>query len=62
MIRDERINQVKNRVAARGFGIWYILLLIALLYRQFYLRQPLNEYWDIALTRLCTFLQGPEEH
>jgi hypothetical protein len=49
MIRDERISRVKNRVAARGFGIWYILLLFALLYRQFYLGQPLNEYWDIAL-------------
>jgi hypothetical protein len=25
------------------------LLLTALLYRQFYLGQPLNEYWDVAL-------------
>lgn len=49
MIRDERISQVKNRIAARGFGIWYILLLIVLLYRQFYLGQPASEYWDIAL-------------
>ena len=49
MIRDERISRVKNRIAARGFGIWYVLLLITLLYRQFYLGQPLNEYWDIAL-------------
>ena len=49
MIRDERISQAKNRIASRGFGIWYILLLMALLYRQFYLGQPPNEYWDIAL-------------
>jgi hypothetical protein len=49
MIRDERISRVKNRIAARGFGIWYVLLLIALLYIQFYLRQPVSEYWDIAL-------------
>ncbi|MEJ2263043.1 MAG: hypothetical protein P8X95_06330 [Anaerolineales bacterium] len=49
MIKDERISSVKNRVAARGFGIWYILLLIALLYRQFYLGQSVSKYWDLAL-------------
>lgn len=49
MIKDERISNVKNRVAARGFGIWYILLLIALLYRQFYLGQSVSEYWDLAM-------------
>jgi uncharacterized membrane protein len=50
VIRDERISQARRRIAANGFGIWYILLLGMLIYRQFYLRQPLNEYWDIALT------------
>ncbi len=49
MIKDKRINSVKNRIAARCFGIWHILLLIVLLYRQFYLGQPASEYWDIAL-------------
>lgn len=49
MIRDERISQTKSRIASRAFGIWYILLLAALLYRQFYLRQAPKEYWDIAL-------------
>ena len=49
MIRDERISGAKRRIAARGFGIWYILILIALLYRQFYLGQPAREYLDIAL-------------
>jgi hypothetical protein len=29
MIRDERINGVRRRIAARGFGIWYMLLLIS---------------------------------
>lgn len=66
MIRDERITQVKNRIATRGFGIWYVLLLITLLYRQFYLGQPLNEYWDIALiffigtsyVTIATYAQG----
>lgn len=49
MLRDERIKRTQNRIAARGFGLWYILLLIALLYRQFYLGQPASEYWDVAL-------------
>ena len=49
MKTDERILQTKNRVASQGFGIWYILLLAALLYRQFYLRQSPQEYWDFAL-------------
>ena len=50
MIRDERISQARRRIAATGFGIWYILLLGMLYYRQFYLGQPWHEYWDIALT------------
>jgi hypothetical protein len=50
MIRDERISQSRRRIAAGGFGIWYILLLGILIYRQFYLGQPWAEYWDIALT------------
>lgn len=49
MIRDERIGKAKNQIAASGYGIWYILLLISLLYRQFILDQPVTEYWDIAL-------------
>lgn len=48
MIRDERVIRTKNRIAARGFAIWSISLMITLLYRQFYLRQPPREYWDIA--------------
>ena len=49
MIRDERIVSASNRVAARGFGLGYVLSLLALLYRQFYLGQPVQEYWDMAL-------------
>lgn len=49
MMRDERISGATRRIAARGFGMWYILMLIALLYRQFYLGQPVSEYWDIGL-------------
>jgi hypothetical protein len=66
MVRDERISQARRRIAAGGFGIWYILLLGMLIYRQFYLGQPLNEYWDIALTffigtlyvTIASFAQG----
>ena len=66
MLRDERISQARRRIMAGGFGIWYILLLGMLYYRQFYLGQPWNEYWDIALTffigtsyvTLASFAQG----
>jgi len=66
VIRDERISQARRHIAANGFGIWYVLLLGMLIYRQFYLRQPLNEYWDIVLTffigtlyvTIASFAQG----
>ena len=66
MVRDERIIQARRRIAASGFHIWYILLLANLLYRQFYLGQPWNEYWDIALiffigapyVTIASFAQG----
>ncbi len=66
MIRDERVIRAKNRIAARGFAIWSISLMIALLYRQFYLHQPPREYWDIATiffagnlyVTIATFAQG----
>ena len=66
MLRDERISQARRRIMAGGFGIWYVLLLGMLYYRQFYLGQPWNEYWDIALTffigtsyvTMASFAQG----
>jgi len=66
MLRDERISHARRRIMAGGFGIWYILLLGMLYYRQFYLGQPWNEYWDIALTffigtlyvTMASFAQG----
>jgi O-antigen/teichoic acid export membrane protein len=47
---DERIRLSKRNIASKGFGIWYILLLASLLYRQFYLKQSIDQYWDIAVT------------
>jgi hypothetical protein len=49
MMNDERIRQTRSRIASRAFGIWYMLLLAALLVRQFYLGQEPWEYWDMAL-------------
>ena len=49
MIVDERIKTVRNRAAAGGFFIMYSLLLIDLLYRQFYLKQAPGDYWDILM-------------
>jgi len=48
MIKDERIQSSMRHVASRGFWVWYVLLLVSLLCRQFYLRQPIEQYWDIA--------------
>jgi hypothetical protein len=47
---DERIRLSKRHIASQGFGIWYILLIGSLLYRQFILRQPIDQYWDIVAT------------
>jgi O-antigen/teichoic acid export membrane protein len=49
MKSDERIRSSKRHIASQGFGIWYVLLLAALLYRQFVLKQPIDQYWDIAV-------------
>ncbi len=49
MIKDERIRETINRYAARGFFMWYFLLLIVLLYRQFYLKQPVSEFLDLGI-------------
>jgi pilus assembly protein TadC len=49
MMRDERIQADMRLIGSRIFGLWYFLLLVSLLYRQFFLGQPLDQYWDIAL-------------
>ena len=49
MIKDERIITTRNRCLAQGFIIWYCLLLIAILYRQFVLDQNPKDYWDISI-------------
>lgn len=48
MIKDERIQSTMKHIASQGFLIWYWLMLASLLYRQFYLKQPLEQYWDLA--------------
>jgi uncharacterized membrane protein YphA (DoxX/SURF4 family) len=53
MRTDERISSTKRSIASRGFGIWYVLLLASLLYRQFVLRQTIDQYWDIAVVFLA---------
>ncbi|MBN1294210.1 MAG: hypothetical protein JXB48_20410 [Candidatus Latescibacteria bacterium] len=56
MIIDERIKSVRNRTAAGGFFIMSSLLLIDLLYRQFYLKQTPGNYWDILLIWFASVL------
>ena len=48
MKKDERIQTTVNRFAARGFVIWYVLMLISLDYRLLILKQHPREIWDIA--------------
>ncbi len=56
MIVDERIKTVRNRAAAGGFFITYSLLLLDLLYRQFYLKQAPGDYWDIFIIWFASLL------
>ena len=50
MIKDERIKSSLRQIGSKGFWIWYFLLLASLLYRQFYLKQSIEQYWDLAAT------------
>ena len=46
-MKDERIQTALNRFAARGFCIWYVLMMIAVYYRMLILKQHPREWWDI---------------
>ncbi len=48
-LQDERIIQETHRQNSVGFAILYFGLLLDLLYRQFILRDPVSQYWDLAL-------------
>ena len=48
MIKDERIQSSMRHIASQCFVIWFFLMLASLLYRQFYLKQPIEQYWDLA--------------
>jgi hypothetical protein len=56
MKSDERILSDKRRIASNAFGIWYILMLASLLYRQFILKQSIEQYWDITVILLIPCL------
>ena len=46
-MKDERIQTTINRFAARGFCIWWVLLLICFYCRSVILKQHPREFWDI---------------
>jgi hypothetical protein len=48
-MKDERIQTTLNRFAARGFCIWWVLLIVALDYRLWILKQHPREFWDILV-------------
>jgi hypothetical protein len=48
MKNDERIQLSLRQIGSQGFVIWYFLMLFSLLYRQFYLQQSIEQYWDFA--------------
>ena len=49
MINDERIQSSMRRIGSQGFVIWYFLMLASLLHRQFFEKQPIEQYWDLAV-------------
>ena len=46
-MKDERIQATVDRFAARGFGIWFVLMLISIYYRLLILKQDIRDFWDI---------------
>ena len=46
-MKDERIQTTLSRIAARGFYIWWVLLLISFYCRSVILKQHPRAYWDI---------------
>lgn len=46
-MKDERIQTTLNRFAARGFCIWWVLLLISFYSRSVILKQHPRDFWDI---------------
>ena len=46
-MKDERIVTTVNRLWARGFVIWYVLMLSSIYYRLLILKQHPREFWDI---------------
>ncbi len=55
-MKDERIQSTINRFAARGFNIWFWLLLVSICYRLLILKQHPRDYWDIfAILLIGTF-------
>jgi len=49
MKTDERLTSVINRSASKGFYLWYVLIMAILLYRQFWLKQNIEEFIDIGI-------------
>ena len=43
----ERIETTVNRVAARVFCIWFLLMSISICYRTLILKQHIRDFWDI---------------
>ena len=46
-MKDERIQTTLNRFAARGFCIWYVLMMVSMYYRLLILKQHIRDLWDI---------------
>ena len=55
-MKDERIQTTVNRCAARGFIIWFVLMLISLNYRLLILKQHPRDFWDFLVIFLIADL------
>ena len=55
-MKDERIQTTVNRIAKRGFIIYFVLMIISINYRLWILQQHPREFWDfMAIFFIASF-------
>jgi len=55
-MKDERIQTTTNKIAAGGFFIWFVLMLISFDYRLLILKQHPRQFWDFIAIFFITTL------
>ena len=57
-MKDERIQATRNRFAAGGFFIYFVLMIISINYRLWILKQHPREFWDFMAIFFIANLYG----